>query len=574
MILLKNTSLVLLLLTTTIPAFSQTYNPQTESLVWDLGPNDPQIRVQFRTKGLNNAGYEFVAPVITNNFSDELIVKIEFSITDYCGETKVFTMIPKTIRPLERYAPDPFSAGYDYDVACKKSSEYGPANNKEKTRIQRISHRVLTLRNITKEKKAAEEEKVRKEKELELKRQQELEAKQKAEAERKAEEARKADERKKEDARKAEEAKRKAEGDKRKVEAERQQASATSQGQQSQTSGAGSNNSAQQNLLAQQQAERIRQEAERAAEERAAEQAAWKAADEEHTRRVAQEDQRRKEEARRAEEERLQRVQQARIQNAHDAQRVQAATEEVQELQNLDLNHSNIERMEQEYAAKLRQLNVAMNNLEEAKQQQLTSAVQSQDWGSTPYGESVGELMQTTGQLVNSMGEQKRKDQAAASLAYERRKFLERVENEKAQMRFNMRSEMLENFKPWKIPETRESEPTRVYGFYVLYNYNELSAEQSVLSVSNIAEIGTYADGTWPSLLYLRKIEEEANQKFQYAYFHSNAYNTRAEAEQMKQALVQLFSRSGTVSETYIEATINPAGERMDFWETGIVPQK
>lgn len=571
---LKNAIIVFLFSITVNGSYAQSYIAQTKSLIWDLGPDDPRIDVKLGSKGINIGGYEDVAPVITNNFADELLVKIEFSLTDYCGETKVYTMTGKTLKSHERYAPSPFFEGYGFGTSCKKLGEYGPEKDRTKSRISRISHRIITLRNLTQEKKEAEEEKARKERELALKRQQEEEARKKAEEERKkadeerkAEAARLAEEKKQEETRKSEEAKRQAE-------AQGQQNTGNSPQNYTSTAynGSGSSSSPHQDLAARQR------EAEHAAEvQREKEEAARKAAEEEHNRILYERhlaEQRRKEEERRAEEQRQQQLQQSRMQNIQDAHQVQAANEEVQDLQRLDTYHSNVEEMEREYAEKMSQLNSAMNNLEQARQQEWTSRVQSTDWGTDATSQQFGELVQTTGAFVNSLGEEKRKREARENLQRQRNAFLARVENEKAQMRFNLRTEMLKNFEAYNVPATKEESPTRIYGFYVLYNHAGLSAEQTMLTVSNVAEIGTYTDGTWPSLLHFRNIEAEQRKTFQYAYFHSKGYKSRAEAEHMKAALVKLFSKNGSVSETYVESNMNTADKRTDFWETRISTQQ
>lgn len=572
----RNTLLVFAILTACTYLQAQHYNATTKSVIWDLGPDDPQIKIQFGTKGINIGGYEDVAPVITNNFANELLVKVEFNITDHCGETKVYTTNSKTLAANERWAPSPFFEGYSFNTACKQFAEFGPANDKTKTRIRYIRHRVVTLRNLTQEKKAAEEEKIRKEKELALKRQQEEEAKRKAAEMRKAEEARKAEERKKEEeARKAQEAKRLAEETQRQTVAQQNQQTARTPsgaaGSTARTPEGNSASTAQSQLARQQEAQRIE------AEERAAAEASQKAADEAHNRALYERQMaelQRQEYERRKEAERQQALEAKRIVYMQHARATQEAAEVVEDLQQLNLNHSNVAEMEREYARRMAELNVAMNNLEQAKQQEWTSAVQSRDWGTESYSEAMGEFVQTTGAFVQSLSEEKRRREARESLAWQREQFLLKVEAEKAQMRFNVRAEMLKNFPSFQIPETASTGPTRIYGFYVLHTYSGLSAEHAQITVSNVSEIGTYADGTWPSLLHFHTVEAGHKKETPDSYFHSNGYTTRAEAEQMRQALTALFSKNGTVSETYIDATINPEHERMDFWETGILPAR
>ncbi len=560
-----NGLLTLTLIFTGTVCFSQTLTPNG-GIIWDLGPDDPRINVQLGSTGINIGGYEDVAPVVKNNFADTLLVKIRFNITDNCGETKTYTTNSETLNAYEKWAPSPFFAGYSFNTTCKKLTEYGPEKNKTKTRISRISHEVLTLRNVTQERKAAAAEKARIERELAQKRQQE-EAQRKAAEERKAEEARKLAERKKEEERKAEEAKRKSEANR--AQSTAQQAGASNNGA---ASTSGSTSSARTPTMQEQLAQHAKQQ--RIAEEkRAEEQAAAEAAENEHNRAMADKllyDLRRQEEERRAEQQRQEALEQKRIEYIQKGRVVDAAKEEVAELQSLNLHHSNVEQMEREYAAKLSQLNTALNNLEQARQEQWTAAVQSKDWGTDQTSQQFGEFVQTTGALANSIAEDKRRREAQESLKYQRLQFLERIEKEKAQMRYDLRMEMLSNFGAWDVSTPAANEPTRMFGFYIMHNYPDLAGDQTTLGVSNVLEIGTYSDGSWPSVLFFAMVEKDLKDKYSSRRFHSNGYATRLEAERMRQALIQLFSNSGTVSEIFMDANVNTPGQRTDFWESGI----
>lgn len=569
---LRTSLLTALLVFVSLLSFSQRFNPNTGSIVWDLGPNDPQVSIKLGTKGINIGGYEDVAPLVTNNFGDTLLVKIEFRITDLCGETKTYTTNSKTLKPHETWAPSPFFEGYSFNTSCKKFAEFGSGDKKSKTRIQRIGHTVLILRNLTNENRTAREEKARKAREMALKKQQEEEAKAKA-AKEKAEKEKAAKElAAKEQAAREQAAKEKAEQERRHAESNRSTHDSGNTSTQTTQGGGGyqSGLGGQPDAAAQQRQQEI------AERQRAAAEAEDKANDERHAEAVRNHQlalQRQKEYELRMEQQRQQQLQQNRQQFNRDAQVAEQAKEEVDNLQRIDMNHRNIEQMEQEYAEKLAQLNRALNNMEQANQQKWNSAVDATDWGTESYSPEMSELMKTTGAMVNSMGEAKRAREARENLAWQREQFLRQVEAEKAQMRLGMRKEMLNNFAPFRLPQTREEKVSRAYGFYVLYNDGELAAERASLSVSNIAEVGTYSDGTWPSALHFHHVAQAEKPRFANVYFHSNGYATHAEAEQMKQALIGLFSKDGTVTEVFLDGNINPSHEPTDFWEVNTTGQ-
>src|SRR5690606_30257124 len=123
---LTNALFAFLLVCASTVAVAQRYNPDTGSIIWDLGPGDPRIDIKLGTKGVNIGGYEDVAPVITNNFSDQLLVQVEFRITDHCGATQIYKPLSKTLEGHQRWAPSPFFEGYGFDSKCDKFTEYGP----------------------------------------------------------------------------------------------------------------------------------------------------------------------------------------------------------------------------------------------------------------------------------------------------------------------------------------------------------------------------------------------------------------------------------------------------------------
>lgn len=140
--------------------YSQVINEQMGSIIWKLGPGNPRLNIEFGTKGINIGGYEETAPIVTNNFPDELFVKIQFELIDNCSQSKFYT-ISENLGNREVYAPNPFMAGYSFQSLCKNFTEYGSAK-KIKTRINRINFSIIEFRNLTEEKKQKEEDALKK----------------------------------------------------------------------------------------------------------------------------------------------------------------------------------------------------------------------------------------------------------------------------------------------------------------------------------------------------------------------------------------------------------------------------
>lgn len=532
--------------------YGQNHSETTGDIIWSLGPEDPRIDLRFGTKGLNIGGSEMAACIIKNNFQEELLLKLRFTITDFCGQRKVFTTPEVKLASHATYAPNPFFEGFTYDTGCKETAEYG-RSKKSKTKIQRVDFETVFIRDLTAEKKKAEAERVRKEAEDMKRLEEAVKAREEAKAEKaKADAAERARKEREEKTQRVREAR----------ESQATQGAAYASGRSTAT---GSSSITKDNvadyLHAQEQA---KQEAKLRAEEEE------KARKQEHYEAQMAEF-KRIEEAQVAEAQRIENLVERHIQHANDVDNFRDKAWQVEQAQRLENNHNDIARMEREYEQKLADLNVAMNELEAARRQEWSSRVQTGDWkdANGNANPALGELVETTGALVNMLGEASRKREAKEALERERRNFLARVEAEKAQMRFKLRHEMMRSkFPVFQLPKGEAPAPTSVYGFYILYRKQELGAPQSTAVVSNVIEIGTYDDGAWPSALYFSLAEKEKKSGYDGCYFHSQNYGSSEEANQMRRAFIDFFSREGRVTQIHFDTDINPARQRMDFWET------
>lgn len=530
--------------------YGQNHSETTGDIIWSLGPEDPRIDLRFGTKGLNIGGSEMAACIIKNNFQEELLLKLRFTITDFCGQRKVFTTPEVKLASHATYAPNPFFEGFTYDTGCKESAEYG-RSKKSKTKIQRVDFETVFIRDLTAEKKKAEAERMRKEAE-DMKR---LEEAVKAREEAKAEKA-------KADA--AERARKEREEKKQRVrEAGQSQATEgtgyTSESTQSTGSSSITKSNVADYLYAQEQAKLQAEE-----EEKARKQEHYEAQMAEF---------KRIEEAQVAEAQRIENLVERHIQHANDADNFRDKAWQVEQAQRLENNHNDIARMEREYEQKLADLDVAMNELEAARRQEWSSRVQTGDWkdASGNADPALGELVETTGALVNMLGEASRKREAKEALERERANFLARVEAEKAKMRFELRHNMMrKEFPALRMPTGKERTPKSFYGFYIFFNKAELGALKSKVAVSDVIEIGTYADGTWPSPLFLTVSDREIKARYDHCYFHTEKYASYEEAVQIQKAFRNFFSRDGVVTVTRLETHLNPGDARMDFWETKV----
>jgi hypothetical protein len=266
-------SLWTLLLLTHSSVSGQVVDKEKNRLLWqDVTIDDPVVRAGILAISTSSkGGMQEVAPVLKNNFTDTVFVKIKYSIHDNCGNVKEYT-VERTLKAWEEYNPGTWWGGWQFSTGCTKVKEY---EKDLKSIISHVSGQTLIFRNLTNERKAAREKKWEEERQAaakkaadEKKKEQDriaAEEKKKA-AEKKKEEERIAAEKKKEEEKKVAEKKA---ADKKKEEEAKAKAPATKTDAKSSLAGSSSTTTTSRQTESAAESKQAKEEAKRQAAEEA-----------------------------------------------------------------------------------------------------------------------------------------------------------------------------------------------------------------------------------------------------------------------------------------------------------------
>ncbi|RXK80905.1 hypothetical protein [Filimonas effusa] len=134
-----------------------------------------------------------------------------------------------------------------------------------------------------------------------------------------------------------------------------------------------------------------------------------------------------------------------------------------------------------------------------------------------------------------------------------------------------MRTTLFAEFKPKEIPLSSSPEKANQL-FYFIYAYDAANVRQDNITVfiSNVFEIGRYADGTWP---FRNTISTEIKSLTPFSETMHGYYYSREDAEKMRQSFTEMLQANNGVSIKEVSYKGKPAaanaGTTADFWDTG-----
>ncbi len=135
---------------------------QNNSVVWHPYPQDPRVKFTFYTKGIMVGGVEQAELLITNISSDKLHIKIQYTVSDYCGNVKEFLKDEVLEANKESKSSGAFYTGIDFDTDCKDKKKYSDnissKVNYVSVYIQSIED--LTAKELAEQRKKEEEDKL------------------------------------------------------------------------------------------------------------------------------------------------------------------------------------------------------------------------------------------------------------------------------------------------------------------------------------------------------------------------------------------------------------------------------
>jgi len=274
----------------------------------------------------------------------------------------------------------------------------------------------------------------------------------------------------------------------------------------------------------------------------------------------------------RAVEQKIEQTMNAWRQNYYYAEAIRNGKANLAEASRLDGIYSSIEDLEADFNQKYSSITYEVNNLEQARNDKLSNAVDANFNGSSTE-QSIGQGMKLLGGIINSAQASKEEKAAKAALAAERKRQLAAIAAAKRQAMLDLRNKLMTTFPPGGTPITSHKvTQAEVYIFAYITDKAAFNNEQAAISVSNVFPVKQYSDGTYPyKTTILNKLKGYAPGEVTIVGYYSD----QSIAEQMRNSFVNLASKSNlTVKGFAVKngSASNSTGTLAkpgDFWENG-----
>ena len=259
-------------------------------------------------------------------------------------------------------------------------------------------------------------------------------------------------------------------------------------------------------------------------------------------------------------------------QNYYHAEAIRTGKQNLAGLSRLDGNYNSVAELESEFNQKFYSIQTEVNNMQYARNAQLSNAV-----GATFNGNSteqaIGQGIQLVGGLINSAQAKKEAQAAEAALKAERERQLAAIAAAKRKAMLELRNKLVTSFPQGGTPITSHkiTQP-EVYIFAYITNKAAFNNDKATVSVSNVFPVEQYSDGTYPyKTTVLSKLKGYAPGEVTLVGY----YTGKEMAEQMRTSFINLASKSNLavkafgVKGTGTSSVTGTIAQPADFWETG-----
>lgn len=254
------------------------------------------------------------------------------------------------------------------------------------------------------------------------------------------------------------------------------------------------------------------------------------------------------------------------------SQQVANARDQLMQNSQLQDDYESVEQLIADFNAKQNNVEALMEQLSAERKQQinaLSNQMRVDNNASTAsYSEAMGDLTNLIGGVVAYNKEQKERKIAYEELERQKKEMLAQIEAKKRIILTNARNDLFQRFKEGVIPTSStklDADSIFYFGYYLPTDVGEPNA---TLEVTTIYPVYRYGDSTWP---FKEKIIKEVFVSSAPGVLHGY-YRNRAEAEAMRQAFVNVYTRTGgNVKQTLLMTKSAPSSNKYndDFWEEG-----
>lgn len=251
---------------------------------------------------------------------------------------------------------------------------------------------------------------------------------------------------------------------------------------------------------------------------------------------------------------------------------VEDSKRELKENSTMQGSYQSVDELMADFNQKMANINSTVATLNDQRNAYVNSM--SDAMYSDPGEEGFNQAAKLIGGVVNSAKQAKERKEAQARLKAQKDAALAQMKVEEARLITGIRTDLFKRFKEGSLPlSSAKIEAQTIYYFAYAYNPSQLGTKQTTLFISNVFAIDRYSDGTWP---FKNTIVNDLSKLTPYNEIIHGYYMNRAEAEQMRKGMMDIFVKTGgSITAFAYKGKASTGGSKVgstDFWETGTKP--
>lgn len=259
------------------------------------------------------------------------------------------------------------------------------------------------------------------------------------------------------------------------------------------------------------------------------------------------------------------------LQSYYAAEAVRTGKASLKEASSLTGSYNTVEELEAEFDQKYASISAEVENLTQARNQQLQSAYNSLYSDASASSQAIGQAATQLGSYLNNIRAEKEERRAKEELQRQRNEQKARIEARKREALIALRKGFFNEFPDGGVPLSgHKVTVNELYFFSYVFDKNKIDAGPASVKVSNVFPIARYGDGTWPFknnvVGDVKKAAAGEGPVTLVGY-----YATKEMADNMRTSFLNLASRSQiAVKDIAYKGKKAASGAATDFWGNGV----
>lgn len=259
------------------------------------------------------------------------------------------------------------------------------------------------------------------------------------------------------------------------------------------------------------------------------------------------------------------------MQSYYAAEAVRNGKANLKEASSLTGNYNSVEELEAEFNQKYASISSEVENVNQARNQQLQATYNSLYANSDATTQAVGQAATAIGGFINNMRAEKEEREAKEALRRQREEQMARIEARKREALIALRKGFFNEFPDGGVPLSGHKVVVdELYFFSYVYNKANIGAGPTSVKVSNVFPIARYGDGTWPfKTNVVADVQKAASGEGPVTLV--GYYTTKELADNMRSSFLRLAGKSQVgIRDIAYKGKKSSGGAPADFWGTGV----